>query len=304
MLLKKNTITVVLLFIGTISYAQIVNLDTTSHWKKSFKGALNLNQAAFSSNWTGGGVNSSGFNASINYKANYQNGKNSWDNSIDLLYGFVNNDGQGFRKTIDRIYLDTKYGHQLSDKWSLYVSMNILTQFDVGYKYEKDVNGVEQPILISNFLAPGFITNAWGFEYKPVDYFFVRLSPFAPRLTIVRDSELYTAVDPLTPYGVEIGETTRFEWLAFQLVSEFDKDIAKNINLKMRYVMFANYETLELKTIDHRFEAMFTAKVNKFINVNLGGIMLYDYDQDSGAQFTQVFSLGFTYSIQNFEPEE
>jgi hypothetical protein len=59
-----------------------------------------------------------------------------------------------------------------------------------------------------------------------------------------------------------------------------------------------------LKTIDHRLEAMFTAKVNKFINVNLGGIMLYDYDQDSGAQFTQVFSLGFTYSIQNFAPEE
>lgn len=296
-------ITLALLFVSTLSYSQIVKLDTTSYWKKSFKGGLNINQAAFSSNWTGGGVNSIGLNANLNYKANYKNGKHSWDNAIDLLYGFVNNDGQGFRKTVDRIYLDTKYGHQLSDKWSLYVSMNILTQFAPGYKYEEDINGVEQSILISDFLAPAFITNAWGFQYKPVDYFFVRISPFAPRVTIVRDSENYTAVDPLTPYGVEIGETVRWEWLAFQLVSEFDKDIATNINLKMRYVMFANYETLEMKTIDHRFEAMFAAKVNKFISANLGGILLYDFDQDSGAQFTQVFSLGFTYSIQNFAEE-
>lgn len=299
-MLTKKIFTLALLLVSTLSYSQIVNVDTTSFWKKKFRGALNFNQAAFSSNWTGGGVNSIGFNAAVNYKANYKKEKHSWDNTLDFLYGFVNNDGQGFRKTVDRIYLDTKYGQQLSDKWSLYVSMNLLTQFAPGYKYEKDGNGVEQSVLISDFLAPAFITNAWGIQYKPVDYFFVRMSPFAPRLTIVRNSEDYTAVDPLTPYGVEIGETVRWEWLAFQLVSEFDKDITTNINLKMRYVMFANYETLEMKTIDHRFEAMFTAKVNKFISANLGGIVLYDFDQDPGAQFTQVFSLGFTYSIQNF----
>lgn len=300
----KNILFVTLLLIGHTSFSQIVHVDSTSHWRKSFKGALNFNQAAFSSNWTGGGVNSIGFNAAINYRANYKKDKVSWDNTIDLLYGFVNNDGQGFRKTLDRIYLDTKYGHQLNDKWSMYVSMNLLTQFAPGYKYEKDANGVEQSSLISDFMAPAYITNSWGFEYKPVDYFFIRLSPFSPRVTIVRDSEKYIAVDPDKPYGVVLGETTRLEWLAFQLVSEFDKDIAKNLKLGVRYVMYANYETLELKTIDHRLEARLTAKVNKFIDVSLGGIMLYDIDQDTGAQFTQVFSLGFLYSIQNFAPEK
>lgn len=300
----RTILFVALIFAGHISFSQIVKIDSTSNWKKSFSGQLNFNQAAFSSNWTGGGVNSIGFNAAINYRANYRKDKVSWDNTIDLLYGFVNNDGQGFRKTLDRIYLDTKYGHQLSDKWSMYVSMNLLTQFAPGFKYEKDGNGVEQSILISDFMAPAFITNSWGFEFKPVDYFFLRLSPFSPRVTIVRDSEKYIAVDPDKPYGVAVGETTRLEWLAFQLVSEFNKDIAKNLNLKMRYVMYANYETLELKTIDHRLEARLTAKVNKFIDVSLGGIMLYDIDQDTGAQFTQVFSLGFLYSIQNFAPEK
>ena len=48
-------------------------------------------------------------------------------------------------------------------------------------------------------------------------------------------------------------------------------------------------------------ELMLNAKVNRFITVGLGGILLYDYDQDSGAQLSQVFNLGFAFSYQNFE---
>ena len=262
---------------------------------------LNVNQAAFSSNWKGGGVNSLGLNGLLNYTANYSKNRDSWDNQIGMLYGFVNNSGQGFRKTIDRIFLDTKYGYKLNDKWGLFTSLNFLSQFDKGYKYEKDVNGVEQGLLISDFMAPAYITFAIGAEYHPVDYFSVRIAPFAPRVTIVNDPERFIATVGPEPYGVKPPDETRYEWWAFQLFAEFDKDIATNLNLKWRYVMFANYETFELKTIDHRLELMLNAKVNRFITVGLGGILLYDYDQDTGAQVSQVFNLGFAYSFQNFE---
>lgn len=285
--------------------AQIVKPDTLSPWKKKLLFNLNINQAAFSSNWTGGGVNSLGFNSRFNYTANYAKGKHSWDNQFDLLYGFVNNSGQGFRKTLDRIFLDTKYGHKISKNWSLFTSLNFLSQFAPGYRYDKDANGVEQAVLISDFLAPAFITSAWGAEYKPVDFFSVRIAPFAPRLTVVRDPERFIpAVDAEKPYGVTPPDQTRWEWLAFQLQADFNKDIAKNLNLKWRYLMYANYETLELKTIDHRLEAMLNAKVNQFITVGLGGILVYDYDQDPGAQVSQVFNLGFSYTFQNFEEEK
>lgn len=306
---KRTTLIVLsLLFLATVSIqsqAQIVKPDTLSRWKKKLVFNINLNQAAFSSNWKAGGINSIGVNGLFNYTANFKDGKRSWDNQIGFLYGFVNNKGQGQRKTLDRIYLDTKYGYEISKNWGLFSSLNFLSQFSEGNKYEKDLNGVEQPILISDFMAPAFVTSAWGLEYHPVSYFFVRISPFAPRVTIVSDNNgRFSAVDPLTPYGVAVGESTRFEWLAFQLVSEFNKDIATNINLKARYVMYANYQTLELKTIDHRLEVMLNAKVNKFINVGLGGILLYDYDQDSGAQFSQMFNFGFNYTFQNYvEPK-
>ena len=84
--------------------AQVIKIDSITHWKKSLKFGLNLNQAAFSSNWKAGGVNSLGLNTLFNYKANYKKDKHSWDNEVDFLYGMVNNQGQGNRKTMDRIF--------------------------------------------------------------------------------------------------------------------------------------------------------------------------------------------------------
>jgi hypothetical protein len=285
--------------------AQLVKVDSTTFWKKSLSAGININQASFSSNWKAGGVNSFGFSSRLNYRANYKKNKTSWDNEFDFLYGMVNNQGQGYRKTLDRIYMETKVGHDINEKWSFMTSLNFISQFAKGYKYEKDANGVEVGSLISDFLAPAFITSAWGLEYHPTSYFKVRMSPFAPRITIVTDNNgRFDAVDLNKPYGVNKGENIRYEWLAFQLQAEFNKDIAQNVNLNWRYMMFANYQTIELKTIDHRLDIGLTAKVNKFMNVSLAGILIYDIDQDLGVQLSQAFSLGVSYSFQNFEEKK
>jgi len=298
--MKFLSLFIIVFFSCASSFAQIVKVDSLSPWKKKLVANLNINQASFSSNWKAGGLNSIGLNALFNYKANYAKNNVSWDNEIDLIYGFVNNTGQGYRKTIDRIFLDTKYGHKISDKWSLFTSLNFLSQFTKGYKYEDDATGNEQTLLISDFLAPAFVTSAWGMEYVPVDYFKLRISPFAPRLTIVNDPTRFTQTVGPQPYGVDSTSTTRFEWLSFQLMADFNKDIATNVNLKWRYVMYANYETIKPKTIDHRLDVNLNVKVGRFINVGAGAILLYDYDQDSGAQLSQVFSIGLGYSFQNY----
>ena len=103
----------ILLLMAFPSSAQIIKLDTLTNWRKAFKAGLNINQATFSGNWKGGGVNSFGFNTFLNFKANYKKDKVSWDNEVDMLYGMVNNEGQGARKTQDRIFIDTKYGHSI-----------------------------------------------------------------------------------------------------------------------------------------------------------------------------------------------
>src|SRR5690606_13988676 len=129
---------------------------------KEFRAGLNFNQAAFSGNWKNGGINSVAFGTIIAGKANYTKERMTWDNEMELLFGIVNNEGETTRKSNDRIFLDSKVGYKMSGHWSTYFSLNFLTQFAKGYEYNEDGSAT----IISNFLAPGYLTSSLGFEYK------------------------------------------------------------------------------------------------------------------------------------------
>ena len=80
---------IVLLFLGlslgtSVVQAQHVKPDTLSNWRKKLVFNINVNQAAFSSNWKAGGVNSLGINGMFNYKASYSKNRDNWDNEIDI----------------------------------------------------------------------------------------------------------------------------------------------------------------------------------------------------------------------------
>lgn len=267
-------------------------LDTT-YWQSEFSAGLNFNQAGFSSNWKAGGINSIALGSIIAGKALYMKDRISWDNEIELLYGVVKNDGQSSRKSNDRIFLDSKLGYKVSEFWAAYFSLNFISQFARGYEYDDTGSST----LISDFLAPGFLTSSLGFEYQPSPEFNIRIGPFSPRFTFVNNPEIALAVP--TNYGVPIGETTRIEWLAMQIFANYDKNIGENFNIKSRYMLFANYETLAWRNIDHRLDITLTAKITRFINVTMTSISLYDIDQDPGIQFSQALALGILYKVGN-----
>lgn len=279
----------------------LATADTVKHWKKKLDLGVNMNQASFSSNWTGGGVNSIGMNVVFNYVAKYSKDRHSWDSQIGLQYGFVKNEGQGFRKTLDRIYLDTKYGYAFSERWNFYTSLNFISQFAPGYSYTTEPAGVEVASLISDAFAPAYITSSWGVEYRRGDHFQMRASPFSPRITIVKDPERFVTTVGPNPFGVTPPDQTRVEWFALQFLAEYNRDIAENLNLKWRYALFANYETFDFDKIDHRLDVTLLAKVNKFIDVGVGGVLLYDFDQIAEVQLSQLFTLGFAYKYQNYK---
>jgi Protein of unknown function (DUF3078) len=269
-------------------------------WHKSLKTGVGLNESLLSANWQGGGVNTVGFNALLNARANRQVGPHNFDNTADLLFAFSQTKGLGYRKGQDRLYLDTKYGRALTERWDMFLSLNLLTQFAPGYKYDTDPAGNARATLTSDFFAPAFITAAYGFEYHPTTSFHVRLSPFAPRLTVVNRVERFIQNPGDKPYGVNPGHSTRFEVLAAQILAEYDKNLSPNVNLKARYVLFANYRNLNFREIDHRLDVALTAKVGKYVNVALNGIALYDFDQDPGVQYSQGLTLGVAYAFQNY----
>ncbi len=269
----------------------------TSYWKNAVKVGLNLNQASFSDNWKGGGVNSVSYLAFLNATSDYAKGKASFNNVLDLQFGSVNNKNSGFFKNVDRIYFDSKLGYKLAKSWDLFASVNFLTQFYQGNTI-KTVNGKDTTIFISDFMAPGYLTEAIGVEYKPVEWFYVRFGTGAARQTFVSANNI--SQEDTKNYGVDPGKSWRNEF-AFMLQSGINKDLNKSVNLKAVYMGFANWQIPQaikdntnitwFDYIDHRLNATLTAKVTKYISTTLTGQLIYDYDQDPNVQFSQ--SLGF-----------
>lgn len=297
--INKTAFIVVVTFLSTTvaAIAQTTSVpEVDTLWKKAIQAGLNLNQASFSDNWKGGGTNSISLGVFLNAKSNYETDKISFDNVLQTQYGVVKNQGQGMRKNSDRIFFDSKLGYKLKPKWDLFISVNYMSQFAPGYNYGIDTLGNENKILISRFMSPGYLTSSLGLEYRPVEYFWMRFGAGSVRQTFVLDTTVYHGVPK--NYGVPIGKKVRNE-VAFQFIANFDKNIAKNISLKARYMAFANYETL--RAIDSRLDVSLTARVTKIVNVNLTGTVLYDEDMDYKIQYTQALSLGILINYNEFK---
>lgn len=263
-----------------------------NYWKNWTAFGINMNQAVFSDNWRGGGVNSFAFGAQGNYKVDYTKDDKNFVSEVIMQYGKLKNKGQLQRKTNDRLFWDNKVGLKLSKHWSFFASLTFESQFEKGYSFKKDKDGNEIATLISRFMAPGYLTESLGFEFKTSKSFWVRIGTGTARQTFVLDKDLYLT-NPKN-FGVPKGKTFRNE-LAFQVVTNFEKEVATNINLKSRHTLFANYE--KLNKVDQRLDITLMAKVNKIVNVSLAGIAVYDDDASTRVQASQTFSLGVMFKI-------
>lgn len=291
---------------GTIPFkaaeiAPVVISSKVNYWKTKTSIGLNVNQASFSNNWSAGGVNSLAVGGLVNYKAEYSKDSYSYISELVLQYGKIKNKDQLQKKNNDRIFWDNKVALQLSKNWYFFGSVTFESQFDKGFSYSTE-NGEEVQWLISKFMSPGYLTESIGFEYKPSKYFSTRFGTGTAKQTFVLDIDRLLAEElrryPTSTrsdfYGVPVGDSFRNE-MAFQVVSAFEKDIFQNINLKTRYSMFIPYNNFGY--IDHRLDVAVTAKINRFMNVSLTGVGLYDRDTDLKIQGSQTLAMGLTFSF-------
>src|SRR5690606_27410850 len=95
-------------------------------------------------------------------------------------------------------------------------------------------------------------------------------------------------------FGVDEGKTFKNE-LAFQLTANLDRNLSKNLNLKSRYNLFADY--LDINDPAHRLDATLTAKITSIVNVSLGGTLLYDSALDPKVQWNQMLSMGLLLNL-------
>ena len=242
--------------------------DTNSKsWKRGALLGVNISQGSLS-NWAAGGDDFSlSANSNINLFAFYKKDKYSWDNTFDLNIGYVNTTSQGGRKNDDRFDFLTKYGTAVNSKLNISVLVNLRSQLFKGYTYP---NGVKT--YSSTFMAPGYLLNSIGLDYKPVKGLSIYFSPVTARWVIVRDTSLANR----GAYGVTPGKTSNFEFGAFATLA-YQRIINKIITYKGRMDLFSNYKH-DPWNIDLFFANAFNAKLGKSLAVSWSLDFIYDDD--------------------------
>jgi hypothetical protein len=284
--------------------------DTVLGWKKGGIAGVNLSQTSFT-NWSAGGQNSIAANALFSVFANRIGRDYNWDNSLDLGYGVLSQ-GKGNEnrlvKTDDKIEATSKYGRRAFGNWFYAGLINFKTQFAPGYNYPND------SVVISNFMAPGYLLGAVGLDYKPNPAFSLFISPLTGKLTFVMNQRLANAgafgVEPAvtdsTGKVITPGENIRKE-IGGYIRAQYQKEIIKNVLLNTRVDLFSNYLD-NPGNIDVNWNTVLALKVNEFIAATISTELIYDDDveiavdkNDDGVpervgpriQFKEVLAVGF-----------
>lgn len=264
------------------------------YWRHWTTFGINLNQAAFTDNWSSGGINSFSVGTNFNHKSDYTKNNTNFITEFNFQYGRIKNKDQSARKSNDRLFWDNKLSLKFSKNWSLYTSLTFESQFDKGYRYGTTSDGSDTLTLLTNFMAPGHLTESFGLEYKLDKTFSLRIGTGTARQTFILDKRLQPTEETGPRFGVQPGRMFQND-LAFQVTTNLDTKLSDNLSLKSRYNLFANYK--KLSDPSHRLDATLTARVTRLINVTMNGILIYDTDLDTKLQASQTLALGLSYKI-------
>lgn len=288
-------------------------LTDSSYWTSKMLFGINGSQSSFV-NWAAGGRNNVALLGFLDASATYRKKNFKWNNDFKFALGgvrFIDKQqglGNHLQKTDDRIDLATSLGYEFEKKWFYTMVGGFKTQMLEGFIFPND------SVRASKFLAPGYVSSALGIEFAPKSAFNFFLSPFAAKYTIVNDDKLSN----MGAFGVEkavydsngellkAGKRFRSEYGSY-LKIRFNKEIAKNVEMKSRFELFSNYVN-NPQNIDLNAEVIFTFKVNKWFSSSLQWNCLYDDDIDvvdnSGkrgprTQFKSVLGIGVSFTLKN-----
>lgn len=198
--MKKTLFIVAALATCVMAFAQD-EAEQPKNWKYSGVIGLNANGTGMV-NWAAGGNNNIAGDIFGKFNVGYEKNNLSWDAVLDIDYGltFIDQKYDKTQKTSDHLNFDTKFGWAFQPKWYLTVNAGFHTQFDLGRNYSGDENF--DPI-ISKILAPSYTDISVGFDYKPVDFFSLYMSPVSGRISTAyvsdKMNQKYAEYYPVTP---------------------------------------------------------------------------------------------------------
>lgn len=268
----------------------IVVPDTLSGWNYGWVAGLNGAQASYS-NWSQGGVNNIAVSANSTFRTYYRDGKFSYGFLLNTRYGKTRIDGEGTRKTDDRLSIRNRFLYDLgtdSSDFSVYGNINFRTQFDRGFDYGAGPD--DGDLLISNFFSPAYVSQNVGMLYSPGDYFSFEAGA-GLRQTIVSDENVLENND----YGLPAGDNFRNE-AGINLGASYQQNIASNLLMSVNAETFTNVNK-SLSSTDVFFSSEFIGQINSLINTTLRFDIVYDDDFSKEIQLRQSLTVGISFIL-------
>ena len=295
---------IILILLLAFAFGARAQNDTI--WKRGGLASISFNQVSLS-NWASGGDNSIGGNAMLSLFANMTRGKWEWDNKLDLAFGAAKVGHDDWRKSDDKIDLNTKVGHDMGHHFFLTYLFGFKTQFTEGFDYPNDTTKNR----ISNFMTPGYFLNSVGIDWKPNDDFTFFISPVTAKTTVVTDETLIQQSEAAgtSLFGVAPGKNVRNEVGAY-FQGNMKKKLMENVLFTTKLELFSNYAH-NPQNVDVNWEVLLAMKVNKYFSALLTTQLLYDNDVfipksetnktgGPGTQFKETFGLGFSYKFAGY----
>lgn len=252
-------------------------------------------------NWAAGGSGSLALNAYVNAMANYEKGKMYWENRLQMEYGFVKSFDLGYRKSSDKIILDSKWGYQAYKKLYFSAAVNFRSQFSPGFEYNSKNVGKK----VSKFLAPAYLTFGVGMDYKPGagKVFSLNFSPVTASVVIVNADSLIRV-----KYGNDYDKLFKWE-LGAQLKATLQKELLKDFKVATQLTLFSDYMG-KPQNIKVNWDVQLDYAFNKYLKASFRTNLIYDDNiliankaghECPRVQFKEVFSLNFSYTIGSFK---
>jgi len=252
-------------------------------WTKKGTFTFLANQATFN-NWLAGGQSNISGNIGLNYDFNYKSEKWNWDNKIIAGYGLTKIKDQDVQKSDDRLVFNSLAGRKAGGYWYYSLFFNFQTQFDSGF--DKDSG-----IKTSHFFSPAYFQFGPGMLWKKSDNLKVNIAPATSKLVMVHKH--FTEFGP--SFGVEQGETTRFEFGA-AINAYYKFNVMENVSFENILNLYSNYLE-DPQNVDIDYTLNVVMKINKYLTTNFAFQTIYDDNAFRGFQTRQVIGLGVTYGF-------
>jgi len=290
---------------------QVEETPKPNYWTNSIDLAMGFTNTMLNS-WAAGGYNTVTLNSSFDGKANYKKELMSWDNRLQMEYGFLySEDKEGLiQKNNDRIYLESTWGYQTGEnsKWSYSASFNFRSQFADGYKYNTPSSGQswkDAATIKSGLLAPAYTNIAFGMDWKPNNWFHMNFAPLTGGFTICRIEELRST------YGMKLKDDgVTYNSYLFQFGAQIKADFKLVFNEKFKYetqlVLFSDY-LHEPQNLRVNWDNQISWQLAKHFAAGFKTWLIYDpnvwiTNDDTGetkrlVQFKDFLSFNFTYTF-------